>query len=221
MSSLAYNHPMTIGSVDVQSWVFPYLCGYRDKVPFFNPEESLVATKKALVFMQRVHAKGGRILLVNTRPGLSQMVKITAAATGWAYVNEHWIGGLMTNWHQLKYSSHAFHKFHKWITPLMAHTVSFPRFTKAKKRFEGLKPLVRLPDVVVVLQATQTYKHILHEGLSFGVPMVTCVDTYSPMTESHFPIPVNIHNPTFAYFLCKAFMVLFRKKVESKPPQRK
>ena len=57
-----------IGAVEINSWMFPYVLGYRDRVPFFNIEETLVATQKALNFIQHVHKEKGTILLVNTNP---------------------------------------------------------------------------------------------------------------------------------------------------------
>ena len=57
-----------IGAVEINSWMFPYVLGYRDRVPFFNIEETLLATQKALNFIQQVHKKKGTILLVNTNP---------------------------------------------------------------------------------------------------------------------------------------------------------
>ena len=39
-----------IGAVEINSWMFPYVLGYRDRVPFFNIEETLVATQKSFKF---------------------------------------------------------------------------------------------------------------------------------------------------------------------------
>ena len=50
-----------IGAVEINSWMFPYVIGYRDRVPFFNIEETLVATQKALNFIQHVHKEKGTI----------------------------------------------------------------------------------------------------------------------------------------------------------------
>ena len=86
-----------LGSIEMHSWMFPYMLGYRDRVPFFNTEETLIATQKAIAFLQHIQKTKGSILLVNTNPTFGPLVKKTASIANLWYVNEHWIGGLLTN----------------------------------------------------------------------------------------------------------------------------
>jgi ribosomal protein S2 len=67
---------------------------------------------------------------------LGPLVKKTALLAKLPYVNEHWIGGLLTNWQQLKYSVHAFQKFETFIATLLTNNaVAFPKVFKSKKTF--------------------------------------------------------------------------------------
>ena len=192
-----------IGAVEINSWMFPYVLGYRDRVPFFNIEETLVATQKALNFIQHVHKEKGTILLVNTNPLFGPLVKKTALLAKVPYVNEHWIGGLLTNWQQLKYSVHAFQKFETFIATLLTNNaVAFPKYSKAKKRFEGIQKMTSSPDVLVLLQATTAHKHIIDEAKRLKIPVVSCVDSYAPNVEIEYPIPVNVNSKAFFHFLC-------------------
>ena len=64
-----------IGAIEMNSWMFPYVLGYRDRVPFFNGEETLLATQKAFTFLQHVQKAKGSMLLVNTNPTFGPLVK--------------------------------------------------------------------------------------------------------------------------------------------------
>ena len=198
-----------IGAIEMNSWMFPYVLGYRDRVPFFNGEETLLATQKAFTFLQHVQKAKGSMLLVNTNPTFGPLVKKTAALANMWYVNEHWIGGLLTNWHQLKYSVHAFQKFETFVSPMLTKDiVAFPKYIKAKKRFEGIQHMNKMPDVLILLQATTTYKHILEEAKRLKIPVITCMDTYAPQVQVEYPIPVNVHSKAFFHFFCRLLVKL-------------
>jgi len=198
-----------LGSIEMHSWMFPYVLGYRDRVPFFNTEETLIATQKAIAFLQHIQKTKGSILLVNTNPTFGPLVKKTASIANLWYVNEHWIGGLLTNWHQLKYSVHAFQKFEHFISPLLKkERVAFPKYVKAKKRFEGLQKMDKMPDVLILLQATTSHQHILSEAKRLKIPIITCMDTYAPQVKVEYTIPINVHSKAFFHFFCRLLVKL-------------
>jgi ribosomal protein S2 len=57
-----------IGAVEINSWMFPYVLGFRDRVPFFNIDETLIATQKALNFIQHVHKEKGNYFISQYKP---------------------------------------------------------------------------------------------------------------------------------------------------------
>jgi small subunit ribosomal protein S2 len=204
LSKQLHGRAAQLGSTQVHAWMFPYVLGYRDRVPFFNVEETILALQKALLFVQQIHARKGHMLLVNTNPAFASLVKKTASLMGHPYVNEYWIGGLLTNWQQLKYSVHAYKKFELFMSSLVREDgVVFPKYGKAQKRFEGVQHMQHMPDVVIVLQATTTYKHILEEAKRLKIPVITCMDTYAPHVHVEYPIPVNVHAKAFFHFFCR------------------
>lgn len=193
-----------LGSTQVHAWMFPYVLGYRDRVPFLNAEETVRAIQKALLFVQLVHAQKGTMLLVNTHPSFASLVKKTATLMHQPYVNEYWIGGLLTNWQQLKYSIHAYKKFTTFMTDVMHdESIAFPKYAKAHKRFTGVQNMHTMPDVLILFQATTTYKHIVEEAKRLHIPVITCMDTYAPNIQVAYPIPVNVHSKAFFHFFCR------------------
>jgi small subunit ribosomal protein S2 len=206
-----------IGSVEMNAWMFPYVVGYRDRVPLFNVEETLLATKKALFFVQKIRKKGGSILLVNTNPAYSKLVEKTATLTYQPYVNEFWVGGLLTNWRQLKYSVHAYKKFEKFFSKMMDEDrMVFPKYAKAKKRFEGVQDMKKMPSALLLFQATTTYRHIIDEAHRLNIPVITFMDTYAPQVGVEYPIPVNVHSKAFFHFFCRLFVKVAFKKQRTK-----
>ena len=206
-----------LGSTQVHAWMFPYVLGYRDRVPFFNVEETLIGMQKAFLFVQQIHARKGHILLVNTHPAFVPLVKKTASLIHQPYVNEYWIGGLLTNWQQLKYSVHAYKKFEMFMSSMMREeNIVFPKYGKAKKRFEGVQNMQHMPDALILFQATTTYKHILDEAKRLKIPVITCMDTYAPKVHVEYPIPVNVHSKAFFHFFCRLLVKVCAQKKEWK-----
>ena len=204
LPSLLHTNKTHVGAVEMSPWMYPYMLGYRDKVPFFNVEETLIGTQKALVFLKSIREKKGEILIVNTHPAFSKVVKKTSTILGIHYVNEHWIGGLLTNWQQLKYSVHAYKKFNSFISPIITKDiVAFPKYTKAKKRFDGIQNMVFKPDAILLLQATTAHKSIIEEAKRLKIPVIACVDSSSPTVSVEYPIPINTYSKAFCHFLCR------------------
>ena len=57
LTNLFHNSKTHLGAVEMSPWMYPYMLGYRDSVPFFNVEETLSGTQKALVFFKNVREK--------------------------------------------------------------------------------------------------------------------------------------------------------------------
>lgn len=202
-----------LGSTQVHAWMFPYVLGYRNRVPFFNAEETLVAMQKALLFIQQIHQRKGTFLLVNTRPAFASLVQKTASFAKQPYVNQYWIGGLLTNWRQLKYSVHAYKMFETFMSPIMRDDrIVFPKYAKAQKRFAGVQNMQHMPDALILFQATTTYKHILDEAKRLKIPVITCMDTYAPKVDVEYPIPVNVHSKPFFHFFCRLLVKVCAQK---------
>jgi|AntAceMinimDraft_11_1070367.scaffolds.fasta_scaffold04311_2 small subunit ribosomal protein S2 len=194
-----------VGSTLVHTWMFPYVLGYRDKVPYFNVKETLIGTQKALLFIEQVRLRNGTFLLANTQDDLARLVKKTATLTKQPFVDEFWCGGLLTNWKQVRKSVIAFGFFERFMAPLLLKERNFPflRYWKSKQRFGGVQNMRRMPDVLIMLQARTSYRHILDEARRLAIPIICCIDTYSPNVVVEYPIPVNVHSIAFSHFFCR------------------
>jgi ribosomal protein S2 len=98
---------------------------------------------------------------------------------------------------------------------LLDDGIVFPKYAKAQKRFVGVQNMTHMPDVVILLQATTTYKHILDEAKRLKIPVITCMDTYAPKVFVEYPIPVNVHSRPFFHFFCRLLVKVWSQ------PQRK
>jgi small subunit ribosomal protein S2 len=197
------------GSIATNRWIVPYIIGYRDRAPLYDGQETLLGLTKALFFLRSVYKRKGVILLVNTNSEHSKLVKKTAALTKQPYVNEFWTGGLLTNWEQIKYSVQSYSKFEQFFAKMVqSGTLVFPKYDKARKRFAGVEHIEKIPDALVLFQATNTFRHIIEESNQVNIPIVALMDTYSPKVSVEYPIPVNTDSKAFAHLFCKLFVKL-------------
>ena len=86
-----------LGTTPVDPTMFQYLQGYRGKTPVINLKETLALLQKTFAFLKVVHFQKTQILLVNSEPKYSTLVQFLANKINQPYVNEVWIGGLLTN----------------------------------------------------------------------------------------------------------------------------
>jgi ribosomal protein S2 len=80
----------------------PYLLGVRDGISIINLEHTYALLKRALNVVQHVVSQGGNILFVSTNPAFSGIVASAAKRAEQPYIINHWVGGLLTNWDQVK-----------------------------------------------------------------------------------------------------------------------
>jgi ribosomal protein S2 len=198
-----------VGSIATNHWIAPYIIGYRDRTSMYNAQETLLGLSKALLFLRAVYKRDGVILLVNTNSEHSKLVKKTATLTRQPYVNEFWTGGLLTNWEQVKYSVQSYSKFELFFAKIVEEgTLVFPKYNKARKRFVGVQHIEKIPDALVLFQATNTFRHIIEESNQVNTPVIAFIDAYSPKVSVDYPIPVNTDSKAFAHLFCKLFVKL-------------
>jgi small subunit ribosomal protein S2 len=82
----------------------PYIFGHRNKIHIINFEKTLVKYQEAVAFIKKVAAKKGTVLFVSTKRQAREIIAEEAIRCGMPYVDERWLGGMMTNFKTLKLS---------------------------------------------------------------------------------------------------------------------
>jgi small subunit ribosomal protein S2 len=175
----------------------PYIFGHRNKIHIINLEKTLVKYQEAMHFVRRMSGNKGTILFVGTKRQAREIVREEAIRAGAPYVDERWLGGMLTNFKTVKQSTKRLKELDQ-----MAEDGSFDRLSKKEaltlqrervkleKSLGGIKDLSSLPDALFVIDVGY-HKIAITEAKKLGIPVVAVVDTnHSPDGLSHV-IPGN------------------------------
>lgn len=174
-----------------------YIYGIYYQVHIINLELTLPLFKEALDFISHVAAKKGKILFVGTKKAASDIIKEEATRCGMPYVNDRWLGGMLTNYKTIRQSI-------KRLKDLEATFESggFEGLTKKerlhlmrdKEKLErslgGIKDMGSLPDVLFIIDVGHE-KIAIAEAVKLGIPVVGIVDTNNSPQKVDYLIPGN------------------------------
>ncbi len=174
-----------------------FIFGERNGIYIIDLEQTLTRVETAYGFVRDLVANGGEVLFVGTKKQAQDPVQSYAQKVGMPYVNERWLGGMLTNFEtiskrvakMLDYermkSSGEFDAMIKKEALLLDREL-----TKLQRNLGGLRDMKRLPDCVFVIDTKK--EHIaVTEANKLGIPVVAVVDTNVDPDVIQFPIPGN------------------------------
>ncbi len=176
----------------------PYIYGERSKIHIINLETTLPLFNDAMNFIGRLAAKKGNIMFVGTKRAARDIVQQEARRCGMPYVNERWMGGMMTNFKTVKQSIRRL----KELEALFEEGGGAERISKKeglKRRREldklesslgGIKDIAGLPDALFVIDVGHE-KIAISEAVKLGIPVVAIVDTNNSPDGVDYVIPGN------------------------------
>ncbi|SHI10799.1 30S ribosomal protein S2 [Ferrimonas marina] len=175
----------------------PFIFGARNKVHIINLEHTVPMMNEALAFISNVASKNGKVLFVGTKRAAGQAVKEAAQSCDQFFVDNRWLGGMLTNWKTVRQSI-------KRLKDLEAQSQdgTFEKLTKKEalmrtremakldKSLGGIKDMGGLPDVMFVIGAD--HEHIaIKEANNLGIPVVAIVDTNTNPDGVNYIVPGN------------------------------
>ena len=176
----------------------PFIFGERNGIHIINLDLTLPRLHAGLEFLRNTVADGGRVLFVATKRQAREAVKEEAERAGQFYVNNRWLGGMMTNFRTVK---HSIEHFREQLATL-ADEERVAEFSKKeisrlnrsvgkyRKSLDGLREMQKLPDALFVIDLNK--EHIaIAEAQRLGIPVVAVVDTNCSPEGIAFPIPAN------------------------------
>jgi small subunit ribosomal protein S2 len=180
----------------------PYIFTARNGVEIIDLAQTLPALNSAADFLKTLINNKGLILIVAGQPAARESVENLAKKFGFAYINERWVGGLLTNF---KVISRRIEHFLKVRADLESGKLD--KYTKKerlmisrdiermKKMFGGLENLTKLPDAILMIDPSlKGHATALREAKRTGVPLVAIVDSDDDPTLVDYPIPANDHS---------------------------
>jgi len=175
----------------------PFIFGHRNKIHIINLEKTLTKYQESVAFVRKLAAKKGTILFVSTKRQAREIIAEEAQRCGMPYVDERWLGGMMTNFKTLKLSvkrlkdleqmllDGGFEKLSKKEGLTMQREVD-----KLRKSIGGIKDLNGLPDAIFVIDVGY-HKIAITEASKLSIPVIGVVDTNHSPEGVSYVIPGN------------------------------
>ena len=175
----------------------PFIFGHRNKIHIVNLEKTLVMYQDAMKYLRKLSANRGSILFVGTKRQAREIMAEEAARAGMPYVDQRWLGGMLTNFKTVKGSI----KRLKDMEAIMAEGglermskkegLTFQReLTKLNQSLGGIKDMVSLPDALFVIDVGY-HKIAITEANKLGIPVIAVVDTNHTPEGIDYVIPGN------------------------------
>jgi small subunit ribosomal protein S2 len=162
----------------------PYIFGSRNGIHIIDLQKSLRKLKEAHEFVRALAARGEAVLFVGTKPQAKEIIREEAKRSGSFYIDERWLGGLLTNFNTIKQSVSRLHKIEEQRGEDGLYTgvlkkealVIEKRRQKLERALGGISDMRRLPGAVFVVDCKKE-RIALTEAKKLGVPIVAVVDT--------------------------------------------
>ena len=174
----------------------PYIFGHRNKIHIINLEKTQPAFEEALKFIKQLSARRGTVMMVGTKRQSRDTIALEAARADVPFVNQRWLGGMLTNFKTVKTSIKRL-KDMKAQQEAGLESLSkkeqlmFTReIEKLEKDIGGIQDMAALPDAIFVIDVG-FHKIAIAEARKLGIPLVGVVDTNHSPEGIGYVIPGN------------------------------
>jgi small subunit ribosomal protein S2 len=175
-----------------------FLFGERNGIHIIDLDQTLPLFKSAIDFVTETVASGGKVLFVATKRQAQTVVQAESERAGQFYVNNRWLGGMLTNFKTVKKSIDRY----KLLLEIFADEEKLAELSKKEqarsnralekytKSLAGIKAMAKLPDAIVVIDVNREAIAI-KEAQRLGIPIIAVVDSNCDPYEIEFAIPGN------------------------------
>ncbi|MDF2094746.1 30S ribosomal protein S2 [Aquibaculum arenosum] len=174
----------------------PFIFGVRNNIHIIDLEQTVPLLHQALVFAREVAAGNGRVLFVGTKRQASDIVAAAAARCGQYYVNERWLGGMLTNWKTISHSIRRLKELEELLSQentglTKKETLNRTReLNKLEAALGGIKDMGGLPDAIFIIDTNKEHLAVF-EANKLGIPVMAVLDSNSSPSGVAYPIPGN------------------------------
>ncbi len=175
----------------------PYIFGHRNKIHIINLEKTLAKYQEAMAFVRKLSAKKGTILFVSTKRQAREIIAEEAQRCGMPYVDDRWLGGMLTNFKTVKQSVKRLKDLEAPCRKATSRKLSKKEaltlqreMDKLRKSIGGIKDMGGLPDAIFVIDVGY-HKIAITEASKLGIPVIGVVDTNHSPEGVSYVIPGN------------------------------
>lgn len=174
-----------------------FIFAERNGIHIIDLKKSLDQLKKASDRVRDIVEKGGAILFVGTKKQIRDVIRDEALRCGMFYVNERWLGGMITNFQTIKKNIRRFRELERmrdegeFDQRTKKEALSLEReLNKLRKILEGIKLLQDIPAAMYVVDA-QKEKIAVAEANKLGIPLIALIDTNADPEKVTYPVAGN------------------------------
>jgi small subunit ribosomal protein S2 len=175
----------------------PYIFTQRRGIHIIHLPKTATLLFEACQFLSEAASQNKQFLIVGTRSQASDLVAIAAKKTRCHFVNQKWLGGMLTNWSttktrleklrelEVQESNQVFDNLPKKESAILKRQLN-----QLRKYLDGMKYMTELPDVVLIIDQKQDLTAV-QECIKLGIPTICLVDTDCDPDLTNMPIPAN------------------------------
>lgn len=174
-----------------------YIFGQRNGIYIIDLQKTIKSFKEALQFVRSVAESGRQILFVGTKKQAQDIIRDYALKCESSYVNQRWLGGLLTNFKVIRNSVEKLVEMEemredgRWeLLSKKEQSRKEKVFRKLQKNLGGLKTLTELPGAVFIIDSSKE-EIAIAEARKMKIPIVAVVDTNGDPEDIDYPIPGN------------------------------
>jgi len=174
-----------------------YIFGERNGIYIIDLRQTVKLLTDAYNFLRDVVSQGELVLFVGTKKQAADIVKEEATRCGMFYVNERWLGGMLTNFETIKRSIRKLKDLEKMeqdgtfdLLPKKEVMDLKKQKEKLDKNLSGIREMSKLPSAIIVMD-TLNEKIAVAEANRLMIPVVAIVDTKCDPDQIEYPIPGN------------------------------
>lgn len=175
----------------------PYIYTERNGIHIIDLQKSVGMVDSAYEAIKNIVANGGTILFVGTKKQAQEAVKDEAIRSGMFYVNERWLGGMLTNFKTIKSRIAKLKEYEKMsedgtfdVLPKKEVIQIKKAWEKLEKNLGGIKEMKKLPDAIFIVDPKKE-RICIQEAHTLGIPVIGIADTNCDPDELTYVIPGN------------------------------
>ena len=175
----------------------PYIYTERNGIYIIDLQKSVGKVDEAYKAIADVAAEGGNILFVGTKKQAQDAIKSEAERCGMFFVNERWLGGMLTNFKTIQSRITRLKAIEKMaadgtfeVLPKKEVINLKKEWDKLEKNLGGIKEMKKIPDAIFVVDPKKE-RICIQEAHSLGIPLVGIADTNCDPEELDYVIPGN------------------------------
>ena len=174
-----------------------YIYTERNGIHIIDLQKSVGKVDEAYYAIKDIIADGGTVLFVGTKKQAQDAVKLEAERCGMFYVNERWLGGMLTNFKTIQSRVARLKKIEEMsedgtfdVLPKKEVIALRKEWSKLEKNLGGIKNMKRIPDAIFVVDPKKE-RICVQEAHTLGVPLIGIADTNCDPEELDYVIPGN------------------------------